>query len=196
MHVGSAECGSQVNLYALVPHVHKGDQVHNDNDACLDYAKSMGTLQPVFVKSLSYPQWLTSCLLLSLRICQGNPNNFLLGIHLVIISFLVSIKSFFPTENILENIVPTSLQQVLHLSAWNLQKVSENWIKSPCQVTIQSSDYHCQLHQNSLSYTLLHNKIAPMKFVTNALVITKSLSHVNMPKHWEIMLFSTFPHHC
>ena len=61
--------------------------------------------------------------------------------------FLVSIKSFFPTENIPENIVLRPLLQILQLSVRNLQKVSENWSRTPCKVTIQSSDYQCHLHE-------------------------------------------------
>ena len=80
--------------------------------------------------------------------------------------FLVSIKSFFQNQNILENIVPTPLQQVMQLSVRNLQEVSDNWIKFPCKVTSQSSDYQCHLDKSSLSYSLLHNRITHMKFVT------------------------------
>ena len=50
--------------------------------------------------------------------------------------------------------------QILQLSVRNLQKAPENWMKTPCNITIQSLDYQC--HQNLLSYLLLHN----MKFVT------------------------------
>ncbi len=64
-----------------------------------------------------------------------------------------------------KNIVPKSRRQVLQLSIRNLQKESKNWIKTSCRVTIQSSGYQCLLHQNSLSYSLLHNGIALMKFV-------------------------------
>ena len=65
-----------------------------------------------------------------------------------------------------KTIVATPLQQVLQTSVWNQQKVSENWIKTRCKVTIQSLDYQCHLHQNSLSYLLLPNRITHMKFVT------------------------------
>ena len=49
--------------------------------------------------------------------------------------FLVSIKSFFQTENILETIVSAPLQRILQPCARNLQMVSEKWIQTSCKVT-------------------------------------------------------------
>ena len=55
-------------------------------------------------------------------------------------------------------------------------------MKTSCIVTIQSSDYQCQLCcQNSLNYLLLFNRVAHMKFVTQCSHHYGVLSHVNRP---------------